>query len=103
MSEQNIRVLLIGRGGRESALAWKLSKSKIVERIFVVPGNGGTAQCLEKVSNIDGIDEEDFPRLVELALDMKISLVVLGPDAPIVNGIKAHFEKVCIIDPDILR
>jgi phosphoribosylamine--glycine ligase/phosphoribosylformylglycinamidine cyclo-ligase len=73
-----IRILLIGKGGRESALAFKLSQLPRVEKIFVVPGNGGTAKGSEKVSNIGWISEEGFPGLVKLATDLKVNLVVPG-------------------------
>lgn len=73
-----LRVLLVGKSGRESALAVKLSQSPRVGKIFVVPGNGGTAKGIEKVSNIDSVSEEDFEGLVKLAQEMKINLVVPG-------------------------
>jgi phosphoribosylamine--glycine ligase/phosphoribosylformylglycinamidine cyclo-ligase len=88
-----LRVLLIGKGGRESAIAWKLSQSPLVEKIFVVPGNGGTAARMERVSNVEVVDEEDYPALVSLAKDLNINLVVPGPDAPIVGGIQGYFRK----------
>lgn len=77
-SRSALRILLVGRGGRESALAFKLSQSPRVEWIFVVPGNGGTVKGNEKVSNVAGISEDDFPRLIKLATDLKINLVVPG-------------------------
>jgi phosphoribosylamine--glycine ligase/phosphoribosylformylglycinamidine cyclo-ligase len=72
-----LRVLLVGRGERESALAVKLSQSPLVERIYVAPGNGGTAEGIERVSNID-IDENGFTGLVRMASDLKINLAVPG-------------------------
>ncbi|TVY16707.1 Bifunctional purine biosynthetic protein ADE1 [Lachnellula arida] len=84
-----LRILLIGRGGRESALAYKLSQSPHVEKIYVAPGNGGTAQGLAKVSNLQGVNEEDFDLLVQLAKELNVNLAVPGPDVPIVNGIEA--------------
>lgn len=59
-----LRILLIGRGSRESALAYELSQSPHVEKIYVAPGNGGTAQGLAKVSNLQGVNEADFVILV---------------------------------------
>ncbi|CZS88655.1 related to bifunctional purine biosynthetic protein [Rhynchosporium agropyri] len=88
-------ILLVGRGGRESALAHKLSQSNQVAKIFVAPGNGGTAQGIPKVSNIDA-DEEDFHGLVALAKKLDIGLVVPGPDAHIVNGIEGYFREAGI-------
>ncbi|CZT42235.1 uncharacterized protein RSE6_02092 [Rhynchosporium secalis] len=90
-----MNILLVGRGGRESALAHKLSQSNQVAKIFVAPGNGGTAQGIPKVSNIDA-DDEDFQGLVALAKKLDIALVVPGPDAPIVNGIEGYFREAGI-------
>jgi len=84
MLDSKLRVLLIGKGGRESALAFKLSRSPRVESIFVVPGNGGTGM-IDKVSNIDSVHEEDYSGLVLLANKLRINLVVPGPDVPIVS------------------
>jgi len=79
MSNQSrLRVLLIGKGGRESALALKLGQSPRVEEIFVVPGNGGTAKGIDKVSNIDHVSDEDFDGLVKLSNELRINLVVPG-------------------------
>jgi phosphoribosylamine--glycine ligase / phosphoribosylformylglycinamidine cyclo-ligase len=72
-----LRVLLVGSGGRESALAVKLSQSPLVERKYVAPGNGGTAEGIEKVFSID-IDENDFVGLIRMASDLKINLTVPG-------------------------
>jgi len=89
--ETGLRVLLIGSGGRESALAWKLSQSPKVENIYVVPGNGGTAS-LPKTKNIENVSGEDYPSLVELANGLGINLVVPGPDVPVVEGIESYFK-----------
>ncbi|KAN0089319.1 phosphoribosylamine-glycine ligase [Hyaloscypha variabilis] len=94
--QASLKVLLVGKGGRESALAFKLSQSPRVEEIFVVPGNGGTARGIDKVSNIDHVSDEDFDGLVKLAQELKINLVVPGPDAPIVNGIEGYFRAANI-------
>lgn len=72
MSTTSLRVLLIGKGGRESALAWKLSQSHRVEKIFVVPGNGGT-ENVDKVTNIDA-KVDDYPSLAEMAKEPLIWL-----------------------------
>ena len=76
--QASLKVLLVGKGGRKSALAFKLSQSPRVEEIFVVPGNGGTARGIDKVSNIDHVSDEDFDGLVKLAQELKINLVVPG-------------------------
>ena len=87
-----LRILLVGNGGREHALAWRLDQSPSVERIFVVPGNGGTAVGNAKVSNITDIPASDYPGLVGLARDLRINLVVPGPEVPIVDGIEGYFR-----------
>jgi phosphoribosylamine--glycine ligase len=88
----NIRVLLVGNGGREHAIAWKLLQSPSIDQIYVVPGNGGTAN-LEKVTNIDTIKQEDFPALVKFAKEKNVNLVIPGPEAPLVAGIVDYFDK----------
>lgn len=65
-------ILVVGSGGREHALAWKLSQSETVERIYVAPGNGGTAQ-LEKTTNVDIPTSPDFGSLVEFAVSKNVS------------------------------
>ena len=74
-----LRVLLIGKGGRESALAWKLSQSPLVEKILVLPGNAGTDRSQdEKISNVTTVKEDDFEGLVKLAKMQRINLVDPG-------------------------
>ncbi|KAF1948704.1 phosphoribosylamine--glycine ligase [Byssothecium circinans] len=87
-----LRVLLVGNGGREHALAWKLLQSPRIEHIFVVPGNGGTA-ILPKTTNIPTIKQEDFPSLVQFAKENSVNLVVPGPEAPLVAGIADYFAN----------
>lgn len=94
MSTTPLRILIIGNGGRESALAWKLSQSSRVQKVFVVPGNGGTAN-FDKVSNVDA-KAEDYPGLVKLAKELSINLVVPGPDQLIVDGIEEFFHAAQI-------
>ncbi|KAH6893554.1 phosphoribosylglycinamide synthetase [Thelonectria olida] len=91
----DLRILLIGNGGREHALAWKLTQSSRVEQIFAVPGNGGTATC-PKVDNVSSVKADDFPGLVKFAEENKINLVVPGPEAPLVDGVEAFFRKAGI-------
>lgn len=78
-----MKILVIGSGGREHALAWKLAQSPGVEKIFVAPGNGGTC---EYAVNVD-IDAGDIPALVGFARKEKIDLVVPGPELPLTLGI----------------
>lgn len=83
-----IRILLIGSGGREHALAWKLGQSALVERIYVAPGNGGTASGhLPKVEGVTDVKPEDFDTLISFAKAHGVNLVVPGPEAPLVAGI----------------
>lgn len=93
MPEPNLRILLVGKGGREHALAWKLSQSSMIEHIFVVPGNAGTAFGLAKVSNHTATAANDFPNLVMLAKKLRIGLVVAGPDDVVVDGIEGYFRQ----------
>ena len=87
-----LRILLIGSGGREHALAWKLNQSERVEAIYVVPGNGGTGSGqLSKVENISHVDASNFPALMAFAIEKGVNLVVPGAEAPLVAGI----EKAC--------
>jgi phosphoribosylamine--glycine ligase/phosphoribosylformylglycinamidine cyclo-ligase len=90
-----IRILLIGNGGREHALAWKLSQSPQVESIFAVPGNGGTANC-PKTVNVDSVSADDFASLVSFAQSKQVNLVVPGPEAPLVDGVEGFFRNAGI-------
>ncbi|PRT53479.1 Bifunctional purine biosynthetic protein ADE1 [Wickerhamiella sorbophila] len=91
-----MNVLLIGNGGREHALAWKLNQSPLVEKIFVAPGNGGTAN-LSKAENLQiGSSKADFDALVEFAVKNNVKLVVPGPEQPLVEGVTTKFTNVGI-------
>ncbi|CAN5445100.1 phosphoribosylamine--glycine ligase [soil metagenome] len=85
-----MKVLVVGGGGREHAICWKLSLSTRVEQIFCAPGNGGTAHCA-KTSNID-ISAMDFEKLIAFAKEQSIDLVVVGPDNPLAEGIVDTME-----------
>ncbi|KAK2628416.1 hypothetical protein QTJ16_001519 [Diplocarpon rosae] len=91
----SIRILLLGNGGRENALAWKLSQSPRVEAILAVPGNGGTATC-PKTRNDTSVKADDYLGLVVFAQKNRINLVVPGPEAPLVDGIEGYFRTVGI-------
>ncbi len=78
-----MNILLIGGGGREHALAWKLSASPLCDALFIAPGNPGTARC---GSNVD-LDAADHDAVVVFCLVTKIDLVVVGPEAPLVAGL----------------
>ncbi|WP_299006206.1 phosphoribosylamine--glycine ligase [uncultured Shewanella sp.] len=85
-----MKVLIIGGGGREHALAWKTAQSKQVDTVFVAPGNAGTA--LEpKIENVL-IDNKDIDALIQFAKDNQISLTIVGPEAPLVAGIVDAFN-----------
>lgn len=84
-----MNILIIGNGGREHALAWKIRQSPHCGKLYVAPGNTGTAQEAENVS----IDVEDFAALGNFCIDNAITLVVVGPEAPLVNGIRDYFEN----------
>ena len=86
-----MNVLVIGNGGREHALAWKLAQSPRVERVFVAPGNAGTARE-PGVKNVD-IAATDIPVLVEFARSCRIGLTIVGPEAPLVRGIVDRFAQ----------
>ena len=79
-----MNILLVGSGGREHALAWKLSQSAHTDKLYAVPGNPGIAQFAECVS---GISVEDNDAIVALAKEKNIGLVVVGPEVPLVNGV----------------
>ncbi|WBA82985.1 phosphoribosylamine--glycine ligase [Endozoicomonas sp. GU-1] len=86
-----MKVLIIGNGGREHALAWKAAQDDNVTQVFVAPGNAGTASE-NKVSNI-AIDVLDIARLVEFAQSENIDLTIVGPEAPLVAGVVDRFEQ----------
>lgn len=92
MSPTPLNILLVGNGGREHALAWKLSQSSRVQNIYVVPGNGGTAS-LSKTQNVPQIKQDDFSSLVKFAKENDIHLLVPGPEAPLVDGIVDYFVE----------
>ena len=86
-----MKVLVIGQGGREHALAWKLKQSSHVTQVFVAPGNAGTA--LEPgIHNID-ITTTDVTQLLSFALTQKIDLTIVGPEAPLAAGITDTFQQ----------
>ena len=83
-----MKVLLLGSGGREHALAWKIAQSNKVEKLYIAPGNAGTANCGENVN----IGVNEFDRLKDFAIDNNIDMVVVGPEDPLVNGIYDEFK-----------
>jgi phosphoribosylamine--glycine ligase len=84
-------VLVVGGGGREHALTWKLTQSAKVKHVFCVPGNGGTAKA-NNVSNVE-IKVSDFEKIAEFAKQNKVELIVIGPDNPLADGIVDELQK----------
>jgi phosphoribosylamine--glycine ligase len=80
-----LNIVVVGGGGREHALCWKLAQSAHVDKVFCLPGNGGTAKT-DKVTNVD-VDVMDFAAIAKLCLDVQSDLVVIGPDNPLSEGI----------------
>ena len=87
-----MKVLVVGSGGREHALAWKVAMSPKVETVYVAPGNAGTS-LENKVENV-AINAEDIPALLEFSQKNNIGLTIVGPEAPLVNGIVDAFTEV---------
>lgn len=83
-----MKVLVVGNGGREHALAWKISCSSRVDRVFVAPGNAGTEIDCENVN----ISATDFPELIRFAKQNQVGLTVVGPEVPLSAGITDAFE-----------
>lgn len=86
-----MKVLVVGNGGREHALAWKLLQSERIEQVFCAPGNGGTA-VMERCQNLAGT-VDDFEAIGRFARDNDISLVVVGPELPLSKGITDYLQK----------
>lgn len=84
-----MNILIIGSGGREHALAWKINQSKHCNKLFIAPGNAGTASC---GTNLD-IKVNDFETLKKAALDHDVKMIVVGPEDPLVNGIYDFFTN----------
>jgi phosphoribosylamine---glycine ligase len=99
-----MNVLVLGSGGREHAFAWKLSQSKRVTNLFIAPGNPGTALCGSNIA----LQVNDFEAIAEAILTKQISMVIVGPEDPLVNGIVNYLagrpdtRHVSVIGPDKL-
>lgn len=92
MTQEPLRILIVGNGGREHAFAWKLSQSPRVDAVYVAPGNGGTGRGVSsKISNVD-IKGNDYAGLVDFSQKNGVNLVVPGPEAPLVDGIQSYFQ-----------
>lgn len=84
-----MNILLLGSGGREHALAWKIAQSPKVDKLFIAPGNAGTATVGINVA----LSATDFPKLKEFALANNITMVVVGPEDPLVKGVYDFFKN----------
>ena len=90
-----MNILIIGSGGREHALAWKVAQSDLVDQVYVAPGNAGSA-LEENVQNVS-LDILDNAALVQFAQDNEIGLTIIGPEAPLVNGVVDAFEAADLL------
>ena len=96
-----MNVLVLGSGGREHALSWKIAQSSLCEKLFIAPGNAGTAQLGENVN----ISATDFESLKVFVIENEIEMLVVGPEDPLVKGIYDFFKndevlsEVCVIGP----
>lgn len=84
-----MKLLLLGSGGREHALAWKIAQSPKIEKLYIAPGNAGTSSVGENVN----IKADDFSSIKAFVLDNNINMVVVGPEDPLVKGIYDYFQK----------
>jgi len=84
-----MKVLVVGSGGREHALAWKISKSPLVDQLYCAPGNPGTASLGENIA----VSDSDIPGLARFAAEKKVDLTVIGPEMPLTLGIVDEFEN----------
>jgi phosphoribosylamine---glycine ligase len=97
----NMRILLLGSGGREHALAWKISQSPLCTKLFIAPGNAGTVL----LGDNRAIGVTDFPAILQLCKEEKIDMVVVGPEEPLVKGIveflraDSSLQQLMIIGP----
>lgn len=98
-----MKVLLLGSGGREHAMAWKIAQSPRVKKLYIAPGNAGTATVGENVN----IKATDFEALKVFALEREVNMIVVGPEDPLVQGIFDFFkgdialQHIAIIGPSM--
>ena len=84
-----MNIMILGSGGREHALAWKISKSKLCDNLYIAPGNGGTILEGENIS----IDINNFEEVKDHVFKKNIDLVIVGPEEPLVRGIVDYFKN----------
>ena len=85
----DMKILLLGSGGREHAIAWKIAQSPKVEKLYIAPGNAGTTNCGENIN----VSVSDFEGIKKAALEKGVDMVVVGPEAPLVDGIYDFFKN----------
>ena len=96
-----MNILLLGSGGRENALAWKIKQSPKVNKLYIAPGNAGTASIGINIA----LSASDFDGIRQFVLDNNINMVVVGPEDPLVKGIYDYFKndselnKIPVIGP----
>jgi len=90
--ESTVKILVIGSGGREHALVWRLSQSPEVEKIWCAPGNGGIPDAGQGIAERVAVNSDDVDAMVALAERLKPDLTVVGPEGPLVAGIRDKFE-----------
>ncbi len=88
-----MNVLILGSGGREHALAWKIAQSPLLDRLYIAPGNGGTPEAGINLP----VKETDFEAIKQIVLEKKIDLLIVGPEAPLVEGVHDYF----LADPEL--
>jgi phosphoribosylamine---glycine ligase len=97
-----MNILIIGNGGREHAFAWKIRQSSLCDKLYVAPGNAGSSLVAQNVP----ISMDNFPELGEFCIKSNIDLVLVGPEAPLVKGIRDHFQSkselkhILMVGPD---
>jgi len=97
-----MNTLILGSGGREHAFAWRIAQSPLCDKLFVAPGNAGTAQVASNLS----IEYNDFEKIAEAVISNQIELVIVGPEEPLVKGIRDYFQSredlknVLMVGPD---
>ena len=84
-----MNILIIGSGGREHTLSWKIKQSKHCDQLYILPGNAGTTKLGENIN----LNPNDFEKVKDLVIEKNIGLVVVGPEEPLVNGIVDYFES----------
>ncbi|NUM50760.1 MAG: phosphoribosylamine--glycine ligase [Flavobacteriales bacterium] len=93
-----MNVLILGSGGREHAFAWKIAQSKRLTKLYVAPGNAGTAMIAENVP----ISVNEFEKIKKLVIDQNIQMVLVGPEDPLVNGIYDYFQNDILLKNIVL-